>query len=1132
MLYRDIETYLNRSDFISRFDIDLEREQLSAYHGLNRSTKALLVSRAFFKTGRNIILVSHDERIAEEFEDDLDLLIGSNRVFYLPDYEILPYEERSPHYSIRAQRISSLVRATTGEHSVYSVSLRSFLRKIVHPEIFIPHIIKLDVHTEYKPEILISDLVAMGYENEFQVVTVGNVARRGGIIDVFSPGTEKPIRLEFMGDAIESIRVFSVSTQRSTGEELNSVVLMPSREFSLHDINTNEKIWKKIHKEGFYEGIEQDVSLLLDKTANFIEFFSPADCIIAWDEIIHTRDIITEILYETTSLYQARKEKFKSEILPHPDKIFAGEDFLNKMLTHFKNLYLSASILPEQIFPASVAAPFQSQENLHGNLDLLEKSLHQKIRDNYRILIQSDNSGQSKRMRELLPQFEEQVDFTLGVLQKGFILPDSQLAIYTDHEIFSRYKKKRRKARFSRDEALVDYESLQPGDYIVHIDHGIGIYAGLTKLNIDGNNIECLHLKYAGNDSVYVPTYQLTLVSRYVSEEGFVPTIHRLGGRSWETTKTRARKQVELVAEDIVKLYAERKIRKGISFEPDTIWQKEMEDSFIYEDTPDQTTATIEIKDDMEQDIPMERLLCGDVGFGKTEVAIRAAFKAVNSGWQVAILVPTTLLAEQHYLVFKERLAQYPIRISMFSRFRSPGALKKDLVLLTEGVIDIAIGTHRLLSRDVVFKKLGLLIIDEEHRFGVRHKEKLRKLKSDIDTLYMSATPIPRTMYMTLSRLKELSLIRTSPKERLPIRTMMVPFDKDIIKDAINREIDRGGQVFFVHNRVQTIDSMAADLKKLLPEVSFGVGHGQMPEKILERVTLDFAHHKFDVLIATTIIESGIDIPNCNTIIINRADTFGLAQLYQIRGRVGRSNRRAYAYLIIPQHLNEEARKRLETLIEYESLGSGYQIAMRDMEIRGVGTLLGTRQSGIINTIGFHYYNYLLEEAVKNVQAKDKISLIDQQFDKLKRLQIESDFYFPDDYIHDEKERLSLYRKMLTFTSPGQFDDFSIELTDRFGNIPTPGENAILYYKLNMLIGKTDIEAFQLKKGIASLQFSNKMLPSRTKLEALLKKFSYPVSFSSLNNLRISLDIDGGKGKSRKELLRDSMRIIEFIINW
>jgi len=1126
--YTKISSLIDRSEFIKKFDSKIaENKTKGLFYNINRSAKSILLSRVFEQTGKNIIFITADDKVAEDYLEDLDLLVGRDRAHFLPDYEVLPYEQRSPHYMLRGQRIETLTAAVSSEPGIFSVSIRSLLRKITSSSIFQQNIIRLSVNEEYDPDVLISNLVGMGYETQFQVSKVGELSRRGGIIDVFSPNSHRPVRIEFFGDIIESIRVFSVNSQRSTGEELNKVTLIPSREFSLHDIDTTDKMWEKIHDNGFYDGIELDVSMLIPKIETFIEYFMPDNCIIFWDEFQYVNSYVKEIFEETTDLYQKIKARFKNRIIPEPDALFANKRFINKVLKKYPNYFLSATYQEFKEIIGKYKAPIVSQTNLQGNLEIFESELKEKLEDGYRIIIQSDNKSQSKRMRDLLPQFDEQIDFTIGVLQAGLHLTDAKIAIYTDHEIFSRYKRKRHKNRFSKEEALVDYDALKPGDYIVHIDHGIGIYAGLKKLSIEGNTIETLTLRYSGNDVVYVPTFQLSMVSKFVSEEGITPTIHKLGSKKWENMKSRAQKQIELIAEDLIKLYAERKVKKGIAFEPDSAWQTEMEESFIYEDTPDQKTATEEIKADMEENTPMERLLCGDVGFGKTEVAIRAAFKAVNSGYQVAILVPTTLLAEQHFLVFRERLAQYPVRIAMFSRFRSKANINKDLAKLATGEVDIAIGTHRLLSKDIKYKKLGLLIIDEEHRFGVRHKDKLRQIKTNVDTLYMSATPIPRTMYMALSKLKELSLIRTSPKARLPIRTVVVPYDESIIKDAINREVDRGGQVFFVHNRVQTIESIAAELQELLPHVSFEIGHGQLPEKQLEKITLDFAHHKFDVLIATTIIESGIDIPNANTMIINRTDMFGLAQLYQMRGRVGRSNRRAYAYLIIPPKLNDVARKRLESLIEYESLGSGYQIAMRDMELRGAGSLLGTKQSGIINSIGFNYYNRLLESAIKELQDEEFTEELEKE--KTLHLKLDINHYFPETYISNEKERLEIYRKLLHFNLLSEFDDLEKELVDRFGEIPIESENTILYYKLRMLALQVYLRSLDIKKNQFIIEFDSKRLPPRTLITEVIGKFDYPVNFDTTKNLRIIFDISKVSKTKENSHLKLARKILQFI---
>ncbi len=1127
--YNKIRSLIDRSKFIKKFDKEItENKTRGLFHNLNRSAKSMLLARALDQTGKNVIFVTADDKVAEDYLEDLDLLIGRENAHFLPDYEVLPYEQRSPHYMLRGQRIETLTAAVSLQPGIFSVSIRSLLRKITSAAIFKENIISFSINEEYDPDVLISNLVGMGYENQFQVSKVGELSRRGGIIDVFSPNSHRPVRIEFFGDVIESIRVFSVNSQRSTGEELTKVTLIPSREFSLHDIDTDDKMWQKIHDNGFYEGIELDVSMLIPKIETFLEYFTPDNCIVFWDEFQYIPSYVKEIFEETTDLYQKIRTKYKNRIIPQPDALFADKRFINRILKRYSNYFLSASYQEFKDITGKFKAPIISQTNLQGNLEIFEKELKEKLDDGYRIIVQSDNNSQSKRMRDLLPQYDDKIDFSIGVLQSGFHLTDAKVAVYTDHEIFSRYKRKRHQSRFSKEEALVDYDTLKPGDYIVHIDHGIGIYAGLKRLSIEGNTIETLTLRYADNDVVYVPTFQLSLVSKFVSEEGIAPTIHKLGSKKWENMKSRAQKQIELIAEDLIKLYAERKVKKGIAFEPDSAWQTEMEESFIYEDTPDQKTATEEIKADMEDNTPMERLLCGDVGFGKTEVAIRAAFKAVNSGYQVAILVPTTLLAEQHYLVFIERLAQYPVKIAMFSRFRSKSNINKDLAKLATGEIDIAIGTHRLLSKDLKYKKLGLLIIDEEHRFGVRHKDKLRQIKTNVDTLYMSATPIPRTMYMALSKLKELSLIRTSPKARLPIRTVVVPYDEGIIKDAINREVDRGGQVFFVHNRVQTIESIAAELQDLLPHVTFEIGHGQLPEKQLEKITLDFAHHKFDVLIATTIIESGIDIPNANTMIINRTDMFGLAQLYQMRGRVGRSNRRAYAYLIIPPKLNEVARKRLESLIEYESLGSGYQIAMRDMELRGAGSLLGTKQSGIINSIGFNYYNRLLESAIKELQDEEFVEELEKE--KHLHLKLDIDHYFPETYISDEKERLEIYRKLLHFTSLNEFDDIEKELIDRFGEIQEKSMNTMLYYKLRMLALQANVRSLDIKKDKFIIEFDSKQLPPRSLITKVIGEFNYPVNFDTTKNLKIIFNISKTVQIPKNNHQKIALKILQFIV--
>jgi transcription-repair coupling factor (superfamily II helicase) len=1118
MRYYDlIKQDLDRSAFFNNYDSILrEGVRGNLFYHMNRSVKALLLSRALFEQKKNILLICADDKLAEDYLSDLRLIAGVENAFYLPDYEVLAYEKRSPHYTLRAERIRTLSSRFSGEPAIYAVSIRSLLRKIIPPETFLGYVIDLRMLSEYNPDKLISDLVGMGYRNEFQVSKVGELARRGGIIDIYSPNQLHPVRVEFFGNEIESIRYFSIASQRSTGKELEEVRIIPSREFSLHDIRASAGVWDRIHEEGFYEGIEQDVSLLFSKLSGFADYFSEDEAILFWDEYQFFSSTFREIQEETQRLYIKAREREKRDLLPEPEGLFYSISYVQRLFKRFPSYYLSNSYQDFRRESVPVEVPSESQTSQQGDLETLERELNEKLEAGYRVIIQSDNKSQSKRMSDLLDNLEGRLHFTIGVFQKGFVLPDARLAIYTDHEVFARYRHRARMVRFSEEEALVDYESLKPGDYIVHIDYGVGIYRGLRKMPSGGSTIDCLTIGYAEGDVVYVPTFQLSRVSKFVGEEGMQPVIHKLGGKVWALAKQRAKKQIEILAEDLIQLYAERRMRRGISFDTDTNWQEEMEDSFIYEITADQMQSSIEIKQDMEKDSPMERLLCGDVGFGKTEVAIRAAFKAVMSGYQVAILAPTTLLVEQHYYTFKERLAQYPVRLAMLSRFRSRQQLDADILEMSKGNIDIVIGTHRLLSQDINFARLGLLVIDEEHRFGVRHKDKLRKLKSNVDTLYMSATPIPRTLSMSLSKLKEMSLIRTSPKARLPIRTVIVPFDEEVIKDAICREVERGGQVFFIHNRVQTIDSMVEQLRKLLPHVRFGIGHGQLPEKQLEAVMLDFSEHRFDVLVASTIVESGIDIPNANTMIINRADTFGLAQLYQIRGRVGRSNRRAYAYLIIPGRMTDTARKRLETLTEYESLGSGYQIAMRDLEIRGAGTMLGTRQSGTINSIGFNYYNRLLENAIEHIsEGRGKIDWEDEGEVEKQDITLNEDFYFPEEYIGDEQVRLDIYRRISAFSSEEEFLELPSELRDRFGEVPIVVLRALDYFRLRWLVSQTSLKKCQIRGDKIVLEFPSNNLPDRATLTKLISKYNYPVRFETIHDLKIEFDLS----KTKVELL-------------
>ena len=1131
MFYKKMKPFLAQTSVIKDLNQALRENKILQITNLNLSIKALLVANTFRQVNKNILVVVSDDRLAEDFQGNLEVLLSMEEVEFIPDYEVLPYEDRSPHANIRALRIRALSRILSSQQPcVYVCSIRTLLRNLIPSSLLFKNIKMLNIGDQYDPEILISELSGLGYNIEFQVGKVGQASKRGGIIDVYSPNHSLPLRIEFFGDEIETLRFFSPQTQKSEKLKINNALILPIREVSLHDVKADSPLLSKIAEEGFYQGIEQDVCLLYEKTQTLLEYFGE-DILMFWDEFQYVKGDTIEIFNEANQLFQRKLSKNKDEPLPSPTLLFKDYDYVKDKLKQNKTIFLQNSQQPIKEADNVSFLNYQNIEKFNADFAKFEENLQEYIDKGYHIIIQSDNQSQRNRMKELLSDKENRINFTIGVLSRGFVLPEAMLVVYTDHDIYNRYEKKKYKSRFSKKEALVDYDSLSTGDYVVHIDHGIGIFEGLQRMQIDGNQIECLVINYADGDKIYVPTFQIQLVSKYIADEGSEPKVHKIGSKQWSNQKKKAKSQIELIAQDIVNLYAERKMRVGISHEPDTPWQIEMENSFLYEETKDQLTTTAEIKADMESPTSMERLLCGDVGFGKTEVAIRAAFKAVMSGYQVAILVPTTLLAEQHYMVFRERLAQYPVRIAMLSRFITPKRLKQDIIDISEGSVDIAIGTHRLLSKDISFKRLGLLIVDEEHRFGVRQKEKIRQIKANVDTLYMSATPIPRTLSMALSKLKDISLIKTSPKDRLPVRTIVSAYDEEVIKDAIQREVDRGGQCFFLHNRVTTIKTIASRLESLLPNVKFRIGHGQMSGKELESLIIDFYHHKYDVLISTTIIENGIDIPNANTMIVNRADNFGLAQLYQIRGRVGRGTRRAYAYFLIPENISFESRERLNALTEYDYLGAGYQIALRDLEIRGAGSLLGTKQSGTIKSVGFNYYNRLLREAMNNIDKNNtKLFEDNEKRENLEALKIRVDFYFPETYIADEKERINLYRRMKELNSVVEFEELKDELVDRFGKMPQEALQAIQYFEMRFIAERIGLTSCQIKNKKLVMEYPKQIKPKSKNIYKFISNTSYPIKIDETDGFSIYIDLRNAHNKTlintAIELLIDYLKIV------
>jgi transcription-repair coupling factor (superfamily II helicase) len=727
-----------------------------------------------------------------------------------------------------------------------------------------------------------------------------------------------------------------------------------------------------------------------------------------------------------------------------------------------------------------------------------------------------DGDGQRRRLGELLSEYDVVTPMEPRRISEGFGLPDAGLWFLSDSEIFHRAATRKKTRRFKEGIALASYQSLQPGDFVVHIDYGIGRYNRLETIVVDGRKRDCLLIYYAGDDKVYVPIEEFARVQKFAGKEG-APSLSYLGTGAWERTKAKAKKAIMDMAEELIALYAKRQALPGHAFPPDSSWQKELEAAFPYEETPDQEKTIDEIKSDMMRSIPMDRLVCGDVGYGKTEVAIRAAFKAVEAGKQIAVLVPTTILAQQHLNTFRERMAQFPVKIEMLSRFRSPKDIKAVKEGIKNGAVDIVIGTHMLLQKSIEFKDLGLLVIDEEHRFGVAHKEKIRHLKTQVDTLTLTATPIPRTLQLSLLGARDMSVINTPPKDRLPIATEVALFSDRTIFEAIERELARGGQVFFVHNRVESIDAIYRYLKKLLPTVNIVVGHGQMPERTLERVMFDFLNKKYQLLLATTIIESGLDMPSVNTIIINRADKLGLAQLYQLRGRVGRSARRAYAYLLVPplKMLTEKARKRLRAIEEFTELGSGYHLALRDLEIRGAGNILGAQQHGFIEEIGFDLYCRLLEEAVAEIKHKGPAT---QKIDM--KIITDLDLFLPESYVEDPNLRVELYRSISEIRETEKLYAFIDELKDRFGAFPDAVENLLNLAETRILAGNIGVEKIVFKDGDLSLDFFKGRIFSKLEIEGWHRRISAKMEFKSFEGLKAAIKLRNRSSAALKKTLQ------------
>jgi transcription-repair coupling factor (superfamily II helicase) len=1158
--------------------------------------RALVLAALQRETGKCFAVVMQANRDLEAWERDVRFwycaLRGATEcdetVLTLPSSESDPYAGASPHAETLEQRALTLWRLARAEQDFVLLTARALARRTLPPEEVAQAGAVLRRDEDYAPESLVEKLLASGYVREDPVGAVGEFSMRGGILDVWSPGKSSPVRVEFFGDTIDSIREFDPETQLSTARA-SEVEIAPMRELAVGA--DDFRLWAEAARERWsderyaralrdrtvyadegetFSGWEWLISIVRERRSSVFEYLRNAVLVI--DEPASVETYLGSV-YETLAARYAETEN-ADELGVRPDELYLTAEELRAALSKQKRLELrtlgrAAAAVDERLafdveqpeisigrarsagqplflFPAIEATVevewrAQSVRRYHGRLPELAEDVR-RARDEREaaVLFVMHSLGVAERVAEILADYKVEarvglsgevresataqtngVLVTAGRLSGGFELPGAGLIVHVENDLFDeasdtalraegkRQKAETRKRKSKTAAFLSDFRDLKVGDFVVHVDHGIARFGGLQTLDLAPDKRgEFMLLYYADDAKLFVPVERLDLVQRYSSAEGNQPTLDRLGGLGWLKTKAKAKRAMRDMADELLRLYAERKLVGGFAFAGDSPWQSEFEGGFEYVLTPDQETAIEDVKRDMEESVPMDRLLCGDVGYGKTEVAMRAAFKAVMEGKQVAVLTPTTVLAYQHFETFRTRFAAFPVKLELLSRFRSPKEQREVVKRVEAGEIDIIIGTHRILSKDVRFRDLGLVVVDEEQRFGVAHKERLKQLKKKVDVLTLSATPIPRTLNMSLMGLRDMSLIETPPRDRLAIQTQVVQFSESVIKSAIELELARGGQVFFIHNRVESIETIAALVKRLVPQARMGVAHGQMNEKEMEQVMLDFVDYKYDVLVATTIIENGIDIPRANTIIINRADAYGLSQLYQLRGRVGRSNRRAYAYLLIPseQGLSPIARRRLAAIREFSDLGAGFRIAALDLELRGAGNLLGGQQSGHMDALGFDLYTQMLERTVAELRGEaveDETSV---------SINLGVDVAIPEDYISDMGQRLRTYKRVSSARDEQTLRDILVETQDRYGRLPAAVERLFDYARLRRLaeeVGVISIDRTAMA-GIA-IKLGEKARVAPEKLMALVARREN-ASFTPNGVLRLDLNEEEAEG--------------------
>ncbi len=1106
------------------------------------ASKALFLLGLRRELGRSVIVITASDDAAEALVTDLKFLIqkmpldeagGENlEVRFFPSWGVLPFEADSPDSRTVGERMRFLYSLISGDPGIYVTPVQSLMQKLPPWDLFAESVKTITLSTKIEPDTLAGALVASGYEPASLVTRVGEFSRRGGIVDFFSPLHENPVRMELFGDRIESLRVFDPETQRSAGE-IREAVVLPVRELII-DRKGIERAEKRLNeitdehgsareKDGGRENLMDQVRQgILPPGGEFLAPFFydmdtlfryiPANSIVG---LVEPDDFQKEIRAQERKIAEGRKEETgEGRTLPEVSALYLDQNGIEAGLANFPVLDLrllgtgagfrmntkSASWLGVRL---TKPIDWRQEEKTREPIDSTMAGLVEKLkrqRDFNRVSIVCGTDESAARIKKLFIEYglgtalasqltdlqtgPFPVSILIGRLSEGFAWQDIGLTLITEEEIFGRKVHRPQAAKSKVTPFLSTFKELKPGDFVVHTDYGVGEYQGLTHINIDGFETDFLSLRYEPDAKLYVPLYSLDKVQKYIGIEGGAPKLDKLGAPTWAKTKEKVKKDILEMAQELVAIYAAREAQSRSSFTPPDNLYREFEAAFPYEETPDQQKAIDDVLADMQRPRPMDRLVCGDVGYGKTEVALRAAFKAVEDGLQAAVLVPTTLLADQHYRTFSQRLAPFSVRVDMLSRFRTRAEQQDTLKGLRSGVVDIVIGTHRLLQKDVAFKNLGLLVVDEEHKFGVKHKERIKEFRKLVDVLTLTATPIPRTLHMSLAGIRDLSIIQTPPLDRQAIQVVLARFGKRVIREAILHELERGGQVFFMHNRVQGIERMADFIQNLVPEARVGVAHGQLREDEIELVMSQFIAGELNVLVTTTIIESGIDIPATNTIIINRADRFGLADLYQIKGRVGRSREKAYAYLLTPadELFSDTARKRLRAIQELSELGAGFRIAAQDLETRGAGNLLGKQQSGHIAAVGIDLYTQMMEEAMAELRGEE----ISAEPDTL--INLRASAFIPEDYIGDVSLRLAAYKEISSAADEAQLHDIADELRDRYGVPPEPVTNLLEIMTVKLIAKKARVARIDAGRESLTITFAENAVISPERVMMLLKK--------------------------------------------